>query len=63
MNRRPVMIKGTYYPSVSFARKKLNIPRINLVYAIEGPNEEMRYATPEEIQLHEPTLVKVVDER
>lgn len=47
------MIKGKYYPSVSYARKELNTPRISLVYAIEGANPEYRYATPDEIKEHE----------
>ena len=51
--RRPVVIKGKYYPSVSYARKELNMPRISLVYAIEGANPEYRYATPDEIKEHE----------
>ena len=54
MTRKPVIIKGKYYPSVSFARKELNVPRISLVYAIQGTNEEYRYATADEVREHEP---------
>ena len=53
MNRRPVIIKGRYYSSVSHARKQLSVPRISLVYAIQGTNEEYRYATEDEIEINE----------
>lgn len=46
---RPVLIKGEYYPSVNDARKKLKMPRIKLSYLIDGPSEDYRYATLEEI--------------
>lgn len=48
-----MVIKGKYYSSVSFARKELQVPRISLVYAIQGTNEEYRYATSEEISRNE----------
>lgn len=50
LRRRPVLIKDQFYDSVNAARKALNMPRIKLTSLLDGPNEDYRYLTPDEVQ-------------